>query len=334
MTTCVGAEDVWLRIDEGSAVGSARRRAAAIATAARLADERVSEVEIVVSELATNLVRHAGGGDLVLRSTGEGSAARLRVLAIDSGPGSRNIGALISDGVSTRGTLGIGLGACVRLASTFDAYSVPALGTVVQATFGASPEPDPVDFITRPLAGQAVCGDTVARRRLRDGEVVAVADGLGHGPLAADASRRAAEILVESDSTSPAALLERMSRALSATRGAAVAVVLLERSSGTLVHAGVGNIAARLMDETTAKTLPSQPGIVGHKMPRLVREQSLAIAGTAAAVLHSDGLSDKWSAGDVPGAFDRHPGVLAAAVLRAAGTRRDDASVLVLRTAA
>ena len=334
MATWIGAEDVWLRIDEGSAVGGARRRAAAMATATGLGEERVSEVEIVVSELATNLVRHAGGGDLVLRSSGEGPRSQLRVLAIDSGPGSRNIGALISDGVSTRGSLGIGLGACVRLSSTFDAYSVPALGTVVQATFGHSPDPDPVDFITRPLPGQTVCGDTVARRRLPGGELVALADGLGHGPLAAEAARRAAEVLVQSESTSPAVLLERMSRALAATRGAAVAVVRLDDASGTLVHAGVGNIAARLVGDATSKTLPSQPGIVGHKMPRTVREQRLPVAGTSAAVLHSDGLSDKWSADDLSGAFGRQPGVLAAALLRGAGTRRDDASVLVLRTAA
>jgi hypothetical protein len=65
-------------------------------------------------------------------------------------------------------------------------------------------------------------------------------------------------------------------------------------------------------------------------MPRL-HEQVEPIDAARALVLHSDGLSDKWTAEDMPGVLDHGAGVIAAALLREAGVRRDDASVLAVR---
>jgi len=331
-------DDGWWLVDEMAAVPAARRAATALATDLGFDPERVGEVGIVVTELATNLVRHARGGELVLRPTGTGREARLRVLAIDSGPGSRNIAALISDGASTRGTLGIGLGACLRLATSFDVYSVPALGTIVEATLGPEGAThdglgDTIGTLTRPLTGDGPCGDTTAHRPTGRGQLAMVADGLGHGPLAAEASRLAAKVLLDSDAHSPAVVLERMHAALGGTRGAAIAIVRYDESTGTMVHAGVGNVVVRLAGPGGMRTLASQPGIVGHRIPRL-RELSYSVGDSAVAVMHSDGLTQRWSLDDVPGALAHRPAVVCAAVMRAAASRRDDSSVLVLRTAA
>lgn len=332
------SDDVWWGVDEMAAVAGVRRAAEVLAERLGFDAGRVGEVAVVVSELATNLVTHARGGELVLRTIGAGRDARLRVLAIDYGPGSRDIGALISDGVSTSGTLGIGLGACIRLSTEFDIYSVPALGTVVEAVLGretrpAEPALHAVADLTRPLSGGGPCGDAAASRTASGRTLVMVADGLGHGPLAAEASRRAAEVFLASDSTSPAALLERMHSALGRTRGAAVSVLRYDGSAGEVVHAGVGNVVTRLYEEAAMRMLPSQPGIVGHRMPR-VREQSYPAERATAAVLHSDGLTQRWSLDDMPGVLAHRPAVVCASVLRGAATRRDDAGVLVLRTAA
>jgi hypothetical protein len=48
-------------------------------------------------------------------------------------------------------------------------------------------------------------------------------------------------------------------------------------------------------------------------------------------ILHSDGLSPRWNPESLPGLGARDPLVIAAALLAEAGTRRDDAGVLVLR---
>lgn len=347
------AADVWWSVDEMATVPAVRRAATALATDLGFDGDRVGEVGIVVTELATNLVRHARGGELVLRPYAGGPWPSLRLLAIDSGPGSRNITALISDGASTRGSLGIGLGACVRLSTSFDAYSVPALGTIVEATLAAEtstetstemrPEirsgmrsetsPHPVADLTRALSDNGPCGDTTAHRAAPGGWVTMVADGLGHGPLAAEASRRAAEVLMASDALSPATTLERIHAALGGTRGAAISIIRYDRPTDTVWHAGVGNVVVRLVGASGMRSLPSQPGIVGHRMPRL-RELSYSVGDAAVAVMHSDGLTQRWTLDDVPGALSHSPAVVCAAVMRAAASRRDDASVLVLRTAA
>ncbi|GAA1958348.1 SpoIIE family protein phosphatase [Nocardioides panacihumi] len=327
--------DLWLTLDDVSAVARARRQTAALAHRLGFSETRTGEIEIVVSELASNVVKHARGGDLAIGVVRRGETSLLRVVAIDSGPGSRDIEALVTDGVSTSGTLGIGLGAARRLATSLDLYSVPAVGTIAEAQFaddsGSAPAPA-VASLTRPLGGTGPCGDAVAYRELPEGHLVMLADGLGHGPLAAAASGRAVEVLLTSATTGPGALLAEIHRAIGSTRGAAVAVVRIEADAGRVVHASVGNVSARLVGHGRSRTLAAQPGIVGHRMPRL-REQTEALNDALALVLHSDGVSDKWTLAGLPGVLGHGPGVLAAALLRDAAVHRDDASVLAVRTA-
>ena len=212
----------WVAVDEAASVPAARRRASSLATSLDFAHELRGEVEIVASELATNLVKHGGGGDLVLRTTDRGS---VQLLAIDSGPGTRDLAGLVRDGISTTGTLGVGLGAVQRLATRVEMWSEPARGAVVVAEVGGvEGERTPVGHLLRPLRGEIVCGDAVAWRETERGWLLAVADGLGHGPPAAEASRRAVQVLESSTSDSPGELLTHMHRVIAGTRGAAVAI--------------------------------------------------------------------------------------------------------------
>ena len=324
------APTVWVPVDDDAAVPGARRRAASVAATLSFSAELVGEVEIIASELATNLVKHGRGGDLVLRPTATGT---VQLIAIDSGPGSRDLAGLVRDGVSTTGTLGVGLGAVGRLADHLDLWSDVGRGAVVVAEVGPPPPAPrrPVGHLLRPLRGQVECGDAVAWREVGSAWLVAVVDGLGHGPLAADASARATHVLRTSGQESPGELVTLMHRALASTRGAAVAVSRVDPEDGTLLHAAVGNISGRLVDGSgRTRALATQPGIVGHKLPR-VREIPYALDEARLLVLHSDGLTDKWLGSSVPD-VDRHgPEVCAATLVRDAGTRRDDAGVLTLR---
>ena len=108
------------------------------------------------------------------------------------------------------------------------------------------------------------------------------------GPLAAEASARAVEMLHERRSMSPAVILDHLHEALSSTRGAAVSVLRHDARTGEVTHAGVGNIAVRLLGDTDNRTLPPQPGIVGHRMPR-VRELTVPVGAARVAVLHRTG---------------------------------------------
>ena len=158
------SEDVaWLRVTESSASGMVRRRAAEIAERVGFDEGAVGEVAIVATELSTNLVKYATDGTVVLRALRSDHSAGLAIVAVDHGPGIRDMTPLFADGESTSGTLGIGLGAVRRLASSYDAHSVAGRGTVVSATFWqGQPAAEPAAGLARAARGRGG-----VRRRLR-----------------------------------------------------------------------------------------------------------------------------------------------------------------------
>lgn len=339
----------WIRVVEPSTCAAVRRRAADVARGVGLPEQRVDEVSIVAAELASNLVKHAREGSVLLRLLRHAGRSGVGVLTVDSGPGTRDIASFTEDGVTTTGTLGIGLGAVKRFADRLDLHSVPGVGTIVSAEFWEAVRPgdepvepmgpdgpvtldDPADFaaLTRPIEGETVCGDAFAQRMVAGGRLVMLADGLGHGAMAARASGAAVRSFLTSTEDSPRGVLEQLHRALRDTRGAAVAVAHVARDTGRVVYAGVGNISGRIVDTGSSSHLSSQPGIVGSNVPT-VRELPFMIEPGQSLVMHSDGLTERWSLDDLPGILSAAPVVMSAALLRSAGVRRDDASVLVVR---
>ncbi|NEB90957.1 ATP-binding SpoIIE family protein phosphatase [Streptomyces bauhiniae] len=163
----VNCEDVaWFR-DQPEA---ARGAAAALGRRIGLGDQRTAELVLAVTELATNMTKHAKDGSVLLRVLRNQTVAGVEVLAVDSGPGMADVTASLRDGMSTAGTLGIGLGAVRRLADSFDIHSQPGTGTVQLARFWPRPvhpsvagEPV-VGGVTRPISGEQICGDAWAVR--------------------------------------------------------------------------------------------------------------------------------------------------------------------------
>lgn len=324
----------WVVVDHASAVGRARRVAESAAARLGLDEERVAEVGLVASELATNQVRHAGAGTVHVRALRSGCDAAVHVLAVDSGPGMRDITAAMRDGSSTGGTLGIGLGTLPRLTTAWDAWTAPGHGTVVSAALAARRSPTPAaawlaapTAVSRALTGQSVCGDGFAVRRDDDATTVLVADGLGHGPLAATASREAVRAFLDAPAAGPLDLLRTVHRALSGTRGAAVAVA--QHRGDALRWAGLGNIVGAVHGGRRVRGLVSHPGIAGSHA-RSLQETTLPLEAGDVVVLHSDGVTDRMPLDDHPGLLARTPAVVAAVLLRDFGVRRDDACVLVL----
>src|SRR4051812_45845337 len=103
---------VRLRVEDDSQVAPARRAAEHMAAALGFDETKRGQAAIVATELATNLLRHAAGGELLVL----GGPAGLDLLAWDRGPGISDIAASSADGASTRGGPGTGLGAVRRLA--------------------------------------------------------------------------------------------------------------------------------------------------------------------------------------------------------------------------
>ena len=344
---------VALAVVESSQVGEARRLAQSLARDAGLNPIDQAKVGLIVTELATNLARHAVGGELIVRALREGRRPGVECLAIDRGPGMPDLDRCLVDGYSTGGTSGTGLGAVVRLCDRFDAHSDPGVGTVIAALCLAADRPrgeaagaDPdaggeaagadldLGAVCRPLAGESACGDAWAAARSPAGvRTLIVVDGLGHGPQAAAAADAALAAFRASPSLSPAEHLDAIHPALRGTRGAAVAVAAVDPRRGELRYAGVGNIAGTLIDADGARRgLVSHNGTVGLVMPR-VQEFAHPWPAGALLVLHSDGLGSSWRLDDRPALRSRRPGVIAGALYRDFGRGRDDVTVVVARDA-
>ncbi|CAM5675501.1 hypothetical protein SAVIM338S_07160 [Streptomyces avidinii] len=163
------------------------------------------------------------------------------------------------------------------------------------------------------------------------GVLVMSCDGLGHGPMAALASQAAVQAFRNGAGRTPEQVMEEVHRALRGTRGAAVAVARLE-PDGRVLFCGIGNISAALVTSASRGNLLSHPGIVGLQM-RQLRTYEHQMPGGGALVMHSDGLSERWTPGDLSTLLHHPPAVIAAGLLRQAGTRRDDASVVVAKAA-
>src|SRR5579863_2581453 len=118
-------------IGDGSAIGAARRDAQRLAGELQLDETVGGRLGVIVTELATNVLRHGGGGDLLLQALPAAAGNAVEVIAIDRGPGMADLQKCLRDGYSSGGTPGTGLGAVRRLAAEFDLESHPGKGTVV-----------------------------------------------------------------------------------------------------------------------------------------------------------------------------------------------------------
>jgi anti-sigma regulatory factor (Ser/Thr protein kinase) len=320
----------WLRVEDPSAAAGCRAAAAALSARLEFPAGRSDQLVLAVTEAASNLHKHASQGSMLLRITRVGDAPGIELVTIDAGPGLHDAGAAMRDGHSTSGTLGIGLGTIRRLADFCDLYSVPGHGTVLVARFWPEPrlDRDSCAGLVRPIGGETECGDVFGVAE-SDGTLTGVlCDGLGHGPLAAIAAHEAVNAVLDGPADEPAAAVARAHSRMSHTRGGALAVVQV--TGRKVAFCGLGNIAAVILADGARKSMLSVPGIAGHQA-RAIRQFEYDAPPGAAIILHSDGLSSKWGPDSLPGLDTRDPLVAGAALLAEAGTRRDDASVLVLR---
>lgn len=326
-------EGVWFRVEAAGTAAAVRRAAERLASELAMPEQRIAELSIVAAEMAGNLVKHALQGTILVRAVRVEAQAGVELIAIDSGPGMPDVPHSLGDGHSTAGTLGIGLGAIQRQASRWDLHSLPGRGTVlvVQVWPGSLPAVPWAAGLTRPITGETVSGDAVAARETDGRRQLLVCDGLGHGGLAAAASREAVRVFRQTAAAPPAMVVEALHRALGHTRGAALAVAELDQAAGLVRYAGLGNIVGTVFDTVGGRRgMISMPGIAGHQRRR-IREYDYPLPPGGIVVMHSDGVVDRWNPAEYPGLLTRSPEVIAGTVLRDAGTRRDDAGVIVAR---
>jgi anti-sigma regulatory factor (Ser/Thr protein kinase) len=325
------------RVDilDHSSAGEARRTVVACAQSIGMNETDCGKISIAVTEMATNIVKHAERGKILWEPVAQNGSRGLRVIALDRGPGIGNISSALSDGYSTSGTSGNGLGAVQRLATQFDLYSVPKSGTCVFAEFwpqGKLPDGDTflLGVVSQAIRGEVVCGDGWGTKPMADQSFFMVVDGLGHGIYAAEAAREAERVLEKSEATSAATILRDFHDALKKTRGAAAAIAAISKEKGTLVFSGIGNISGTVQDGENRKGMASHNGTLGHQIYK-VQEFTVPWNPGSLLVMHSDGLGTKWDLNKYPGLAKKHPSIIAAVLYRDFERERDDVTVLAAK---
>ncbi len=327
---------VAIAVEDSSQVGEARRAAMGLAAEAEFDEGLRSDVGIVVTEAATNVMKHAGQGELLVRVL-EGAAGNgLEVICVDRGRGIPDVAESLRDGVSGRGTMGGGFGAMRRLSDTFAIYSAADVGTALVCRFWSRRSPGSgrataaIAGVSVAMPGESVCGDGWSVASAPSGTAILMADGLGHGIAAAEASETAVRLFQEQTTHHPERLMGVLHAGLRATRGAAVAVAAIDPVRREVRYAGVGNISAVIVNGQTTRGLVSHNGTIGHQM-RKAQEFVYPWESGALLILHSDGLASHWKLDKYPGLIRQDPAIIAAILYRDHARRRDDSSVVVCR---
>ena len=333
MEISLGALHAAFPMEDPSRVGAARRHAAQLAADCGFDEVEAGRLALVVTELATNLVKHAQKGRLWIM--GRPAQREVEVIAIDHGPGIPDLDRSLGDGYSTAGTPGTGLGAVRRLAQHFDVFSHMPGGTIVVARVQkpqdmATWATTCAGAVSLAAPGERVCGDGWAFACEGELAAVMVADGLGHGPDAAEAAGVALETFAEDPWRTPRDMLQHTHQALRRTRGAAVMVLQADAGAGTIRSAGAGNVVGRLVSGISDRTLLCQHGTAGVTI-RTPEETTTPWPPHALLVVCTDGIETRWRGEELAPVLGRDPALAAALIARDHSRGRDDATVAVLR---
>ena len=328
-------------VEDASQVAAARRAVLALANSFGFSEERAGQAALIVSELATNLAKHAKSGEILFRALrkegSNGPAEGIEVLALDRGPGMPDLALARQDGFSTSGTLGHGLGSLERQSDSFQIYSHTS-GTVAMAQLWSQRQPVAARqslyeigaaMVTHP--GEEICGDDWAWAMRDDRLALIVADGLGHGLAAHEAAAAATDVFHREHEQAPGRVIADVHAALRATRGAAVAMVSVDIDRALATYCGLGNISAVQMSGTDSRqSMVSQNGTAGHVASR-IHEFNYPVPPRSMIVMYSDGLTSHWDLSRYPGLSTRHPSIIAGVLYRDFKRRRDDVTVVVAK---
>jgi len=302
--------------------------------------ERESEeLLLVVSELASNLIKHAHGGQLAFKVLEDAENRKgIEIESTDDGPGMADPELALTDGYSTAGSLGYGLGTVNRLADEMEVASKSGVGsriicrrwTRVKKAPSSAPRLD-FGVVTRARGNAGENGDAFVVKRWNGQALVGLIDGLGHGPFAARAAA-AARGYIETHFDQPLGnILRGTDRACRATRGAVVGLAALYDEIH-LSFSGIGNIEARIIGSGKPVAALSVRGIVGAGVPSpQITEHSWG--PDHLLVMHSDGLRHNWRWTEFRGLERESAAVIARNLFQALATADDDATILVMKSA-
>lgn len=170
--------------------------------------------------------------------------------------------------------------------------------------------------------------------RSDDGLIVALADGLGHGPEASAAARASVAIVRDAPERSIPQLLRDAGAALVHTRGAAMSILHIDERRGTVRHAGVGNVTMHVVGPSQSRAFSGISAVLGMTPARVSTrthdEDSAPLGPWDVVYAFTDGLATRTLLDVRNGAARKHPLLVAHALLEAFGRKHDDATIVVV----
>ena len=301
-------------------------------------EQRTGEVDIVVSEMITNLIKHAQRGELLYRMSIEEEERVFEVICLDNGPGIKDISHSMKDGVSTKSTLGHGIGSIMRLSNFSQIYTQPDWGTIVYSRFYSSMELNKIPqsnvvirCINLAKPGEQVSGDGCAIRKVNNKTLVFLGDGLGHGEHAKEAVDAAIHTFKETMYAEPTDIIREMNASVKKTRGLVAAVAILDHDSKQWQISGIGNIAVKVQRGLEYKNYSSYNGIIGMNIPGRIENSRFEMEKFQQLIMCSDGIKTRWELIHFPSILKYDPMILAAAIYKDHGRRTDDMSILIVK---
>jgi anti-sigma regulatory factor (Ser/Thr protein kinase) len=311
-----------------------------------------------VSELSRNILKYAGSGEVLFQETSCGASRGLIVTARDRGPGIKDIEKALRDHFSTSGTLGLGLPGVRRMMDEFHIESEPGKYTTVSCLKWDNPprgsgtrhflkhaevsiencDADASDnamsleysFFGRPCVGQHVSGD-LAVVETRDKQIMlAVVDGLGHGPEAHQVSMRIRDYLISHWSEDVVGTMRKLHDKLRGSIGAVVGMAVIDTHSGLVRYTGIGNTAYRVFGSRNVRMV-STAGNLGHQI-RSPQVQTHTLTEDDVIVMYSDGIKDRFDLEDYPQLRYQKADTIARNIVDRFSKPHDDAICLVLRS--
>jgi anti-sigma regulatory factor (Ser/Thr protein kinase) len=303
---------------------------------AGFSDTKVGEIDIIVAEMVSNLVKHGQGGKLLVKLVTQQQIDGIELICIDNGSGINDVNRMMSDGMSTTNTLGQGLGAIKRLSTVFQVYTLKDWGTVLLSRVFMEDLPylkksTEIRAVVVSKPGEEKCGDGFFCRIGTDGVRLFLGDGLGHGSEAEIAVTRAVLTFKNSREESATEVLREIHGTVRKTRGLVGTAALFNKKERLWRICGIGNIATRIINGIEMKSHMSYNGIIGYNIPNTMKDQEVHADNGQIIVLCSDGIKTKWDLAKYPGILKYDLSILAAVIFKDHARYTDDMSVVTVR---
>jgi len=302
--------------------------------------KKLGDVDLIVSELTSNLHKYAKDGEILAGLFEESDGNHyIELISIDYGPGMADPQKMMVDGYSSTNTMGMGLGSIKRLSDKFDIYSQRGWGTIVLSRIHKISTKDfykpAPNLEIRPLVltmpGQRVSGDGTYYKITDRYFKLFVADGLGHGPEANLAVNEGVAAFKLCPYNSPAEILRYIHQSVRKTRGMVGAVVVFDFEEKKWTMSGIGNISTRLSNYVDIKNQMSYNGIIGHNIPNTIHDHVVALEDFNQITLCSDGMKSRWENSKFSGINRCDLTIQIAAIYKDFARHTDDMSIIMAK---